>query len=106
MTNDGEQQTHWTLDRRVPVGLLVGLGIGMFAQTGAAMYWAGGFTEQVDGIASQVAQNTAELKAKQADASRIAVTETQINSLTTSINRLNSTMDRLLQRAPATRQGD
>jgi len=106
MTNDGEQQTHWVLDKRIPVGLLVGLALACLRRQGAAMYWAGGFTEQVDGIASQVAQNTAELKAKQADASRIAVTETQINSLTTSINRLNSTMDRLIQRAPSTRQGD
>jgi len=95
MTNDGEQQTHWTLDRRIPVGLLVGL----LVQTGVFLFWIGA-------LSSQVQQNTAELKLKQADASRIAVTETQINSLTTSINRLNSTMDRLLQRAPATRQGD
>ena len=95
MTNDGEPQTHWTLDRRIPVGLLVGL----LVQTGVFLFWIGA-------LSSQVQQNTAELKLKQADASRIAVTETQINSLTTSINRLNSTMDRLLQRAPATRQGD
>jgi len=95
MTNDGEQQTHWTLDRRIPVGLLVGL----LVQTGVFLFWIGA-------LSSQVQQNTAELKLKQADASRIAVTETQINSLTTSINRLNSTMDRLIQRAPSTRQGD
>ena len=86
---DGEQQTHWTLDKRIPVGLLVGLII----QTGVFLFWIGG-------LSAQVAQNTAELKAKQADASRIAVTETKIDNLNTSINRLTNTIDRLLQRSP------
>jgi len=104
MTANNKHTGYWTSEYLL--ACLSGWALACLRRQGAAMYWAGGFTEQVDGIASQVAQNTAELKAKQADASRIAVTETQINSLTTSINRLNSTMDRLIQRAPSTRQGD
>jgi len=80
--NDGS----WHLDKRVPISILGGI----ILQTIVFSYWMGTLNERV-------LHNSDELERRKAEVARIAVIETRLNSLNSSIRRLNNTMERYLQ---------
>ena len=89
MTAQKENQPdidHWSLDKRIPLGLLMGLAL----QTIIFSFWMGM-------LSTQVSQNTTNLRDKQSDAPRLAIIETRVSTLDSSINRLTNTIDRLLR---------
>ena len=77
---------HWSIDSRLPLGLLIGLAI----QTVIFSFWMGT-------LSTQVTQNKNDILKKEADASRITVVETEMDSINASLVRLTNTIDRLLQ---------
>lgn len=87
--------THWTLDRRVPILALAGL----LLQTILFVFWFGHLSQQVN-------QNTQSLRDKRDDGNRLAVIETRVGSLDSSITRLTNTIDRLLRERPPAKIGD
>lgn len=44
--------THWQIDRRIPLALILAIGI----QTGGALWWASGLTSRVEVLEKQMAE--------------------------------------------------
>lgn len=78
------EKEHWTLDRRIPLGFLVGVAL----QTAVFAFWMGGLQAQVDA-------NTAELRDKKEDGSRLSVMENEMRSLNRSIAELKTYLEEL-----------
>lgn len=74
-----DEKPHWTLDRRVPLGFLLGIAI----QTAVFAFWVGGLTAQVD-------SNTQELRDRKNDGFRLSVMETKIDEANKNIAELKT----------------
>lgn len=72
-----EPKQHWSLDRRVPLGFLLGIAI----QTAVFAFWVGGLTAQVD-------SNTQELRDRKNDGFRLSVMETKLDEMSKNIAEL------------------
>jgi hypothetical protein len=93
------QQPHWTLDRRVPIGLIGAL----LVQSAGIVWWARGVEAEIDGQSNAKAElvrrvDTIEQRAERERVSeRIAVIEVQIREQTALLLRIDQ---RLHERKP------
>lgn len=85
-------QTHWTVDRRVPLALIVTL----IVQTAGIVWWA-------SSMASTVASQGARIVAveNQRAGERLAVLESTIGDVRAQLNRIESKLDRYAEKTGA-----
>ena len=71
---DSENEIHWTVDRRVPVALIVTISLFFLGQTVTAVWWASGVNTRLEAV-----EHTQLLSAPQAE--RIIRLESKLDAL-------------------------
>lgn len=88
LTEQEKRETHWHVDRRVPVALLFGI----FIQTATAIWWASGVTNDVENITIALSRQDNRIATLEGQVAQQSLRDErasgQINTLTTSLNRL------------------
>ncbi len=85
---------HWTVDKKVPVALIVTIILGGLAHTGTLVWWASSTTSRVD-----VLERTVAAVAPQAD--RLTRVEVKVDSIQRTLDKIEG----LVQRRPASSSG-
>ena len=94
MANDNNPASDWSLDKRVPLALVLTI----LMQTAAAIWFFSGLSHQLD-------EHNRRLSAVEAQRAgeRIAVVEAQVGDMKTQLNRIEGKLDKLAEtqrRAP------
>lgn len=89
MANDNNPASHWSLDKRVPLALMLTI----LMQTGAATWWASG----QDRVTAEHARRLATMESQRAG-ERIAVVESRVDDMKIQLNRIESKLDKLAER--------
>ena len=89
MANDNNPASHWSLDKRVPLALVLTI----LMQTAAAIWWASG----QDRVTAEHARRLATMESQRAG-ERIAVVESRVDDLKIQLNRIESKLDKLAER--------
>lgn len=81
---DREASSHWHLDKRVPIALIVAMAV----QTAGALVWAGAAMQRIDYLEREVS-------ASSRIGERTARVEEQMRYLRQSVDRIETKLDRL-----------
>lgn len=81
---DREAASHWHLDKRVPIALIVAMAV----QTAGALVWAGAAMQRIDYLEREVS-------ASSRIGERTARVEEQMRYLRQSVDRIETKLDRL-----------
>ena len=89
MANDNNPASDWSLDKRVPLALVLTI----LMQTAAAIWWAAGQSH----VTSEHARRLAVVEAQRAG-ERISVVESRVDDMKIQLNRIESKLDKLAER--------
>jgi len=94
VTTDPTPATHWQVEKKIPVALMIGLALQAFG----AVWWASGINGQVVGNTSAISQLAQRSEAQRANIQAQAILlgriEEQISGLRTDIGRLVVAIER------------
>lgn len=88
-TAEGVPVRHWTLDKRIPIALLVTIAV----QTGGVVWWASTISSRVTALESRQ-EATSDIPG------RVIRLETIVPSLSDQLKAINDKLDRLIERRP------
>lgn len=88
-SNDNNPASHWSLDKRVPLALVLTI----LFQTGVAIWWAAGQSY----VTAEHARRLAVVEAQRAG-ERIAIVESRVDDLKVQLNRMEAKLDKLASR--------
>jgi hypothetical protein len=95
-TAHGEDRPHWTIDRRVPVGIIVSMAL----QLCGVVWWARGQAADVDMLRERDTQHETRMKKiedlrdQERLSERLATLETEVKNQTALLRRIDERMDR------------
>lgn len=88
MTDMTKQETHWHLDKRVPVAIIIAL----MMQTAGALLWAGAASERLSTLEGRT-QNLSQMSV------RTARLEEQVTYMRATLDRIENKLDRSISRS-------
>ena len=84
-------ENHWSVDKRIPIAVVLSVLIGMFGNTAGVVWWAATSSSRLD----RLEEFMAEMRSSDA---RIARLEQITIMQTTTLNRIEGKVDRVVER--------
>jgi len=97
--HDDERVSDWHLDKRIPIALILTL----LFQGATAIWWASGVSADLDRMGQDIAQLKREDRERAERWDRLIVLETELKNISTTINKLEQTVTRVLEMSNAAR---
>jgi Tfp pilus assembly protein PilO len=87
-------EKHWTLDKRIPVVLIVTL----FINIASGIWWAGGAAKDIQNLSRAHDQLSQTVSIQSTKLEKINTLDVELRNLKSSVDKLESTLDRAIEK--------
>lgn len=87
-------EKHWTLDKRIPVTLILTLSI----HIATSIWWASGLTKDVQNLTDSYKQLARTVEAQGSKLEQVGPLKVELEGLKKSVDKLESTLDRAIEK--------